>query len=91
MPNCPICESAGSVKNGHIHNGKQRYLCRVCARQFVEHPQQQEVSADKKALIDKLLLERLSMAGICRVVGVSERWLQTYVNKKISRGEERFS
>jgi transposase-like protein len=49
MPNCPICESAGSVKNGHIHNGKQRYLCKVCSRQFVENPQQQEVSADKKA------------------------------------------
>jgi transposase-like protein len=91
MPNCPICVSAGSVKNGHIHNGKQRYLCRVCSRQFVENPQQQEVSADKKALIDRLLLERLSMAGICRAVGVSERWLQTYVNKKISHREERFS
>ena len=32
------------------------------------------------ALIDKLLLERLSLAGIARVTGVSELWLQRYVN-----------
>jgi transposase-like protein len=91
MPDCPTCKADATVKNGRIHNGKQRYLCRGCGRQFVEDPQQQLVSEEKKALIDRLLLERLSMAGICRAVGVSERWLQTYVNKKISRGEERFS
>jgi insertion element IS1 protein InsB len=33
-------------------------------------------------LIDKLFLERISLAGIARVVGVSERWLQGYVNRK---------
>jgi len=33
-------------------------------------------------LIDKLLLERIPLAGIARVVGVSERWLQNYVNRK---------
>ena len=35
-----------------------------------------------KELIDKMLLERISLAGIARVVGVSERWLQNYVNGK---------
>jgi hypothetical protein len=33
-------------------------------------------------LIDKLLLERLALAAIARVTGVSERWLQLYVNQK---------
>jgi hypothetical protein len=33
-------------------------------------------------LIDKLLLERLALAAIARVTGVSERWLQMYVNQK---------
>ena len=33
-------------------------------------------------MIDKLLLERIPLAGIARVVGVSERWLQGYVNRK---------
>jgi hypothetical protein len=33
-------------------------------------------------LIDKLLLERVSLAGIGRVTGVSGQWLQDYVNAK---------
>jgi hypothetical protein len=32
-------------------------------------------------LIDKLLLERLLLAAIARITGVSERWLQNNVNK----------
>jgi len=38
-----------------------------------------------KALIDDLLLERLSMAGIVRVAKVSEPWLQQYVNDKYAQ------
>jgi transposase-like protein len=48
----------------------------------VEDPQDQRIPDETKALIDRLLLERISLAGIARAVGVSERWLQTYVNKK---------
>lgn len=40
------------------------------------------ISQAKKDLIDKLLLERISLAGIARVAGVSELWLQKYVNAK---------
>ena len=32
--------------------------------------------------VDRLLLERLSLAEIARAVQVSEQWLQTYVNQK---------
>ena len=49
---------------------------------FVENPSKKQVSEGTKDLIDKLLLERVPLAGIARVTGVSERWLQTYVNKK---------
>jgi hypothetical protein len=35
-----------------------------------------------RELIDRLLLERISLAGIARAVQVSEQWLQTYVNEK---------
>lgn len=34
-------------------------------------------------LIDRLLLEKISLAGIVRATGVSSRWLQYYVNKKL--------
>jgi insertion element IS1 protein InsB len=48
----------------------------------VANPQQKRISAETKAVVDKLLLERVSLAGIVRVTGVSARWLQDYVNRK---------
>jgi insertion element IS1 protein InsB len=76
-----MCESERIVKNGSIHTGKQKYMCKACGRQFVEDPQHRVISDETRALIDKLLLEKLSLAGIARVTGVSERWLQNYVNE----------
>jgi len=35
---------------------------------------------DTLAKIELLLLERISLAGIARVMGVSQSWLQNYVN-----------
>ena len=81
-PICPSCNSKRVVKNGKIHNGKQNHKCKDCGRQFVEEPQQKRISDATKALIDALLLERISMAGIARVAKVSEPWLQQYVNEK---------
>jgi hypothetical protein len=48
----------------------------------VENPAWEPISEETRALIDKLLLERLSQAGIVRATGVSARWLQNYVNAK---------
>ena len=50
-------------------------------------PQWRRVSEETKALIDKLLLEKISLAGIARVTGVSEPWLQAYVNAKYAAVE----
>lgn len=38
------------------------------------------IGQDTKELIDNLLLEKIPLASVARVTGVSERWLQTYVN-----------
>ena len=79
---CPNCYSKEIVKNGSNAVGTPKFLCKTCRRQFVENPIQSRVTDEEKALIDRLLLERISLAGIARVVGVSERWLQHYVNEK---------
>ena len=84
LPNCPNCDSASVVKNGFIHNGKQNHLCKDCGRQFVKDPQNKVISDETKALIDKLLLEKIPLAGIARVVEVSEVWLQGYVVYQMS-------
>lgn len=79
---CPRCQSTQVVKNGRIHNGRQNFKCKACSRQFVQNPTKKVIDPETRDLIDKLLLERLSLAGITRVTGVSEQWLQTYINKK---------
>ena len=78
---CPACQSLNIVKNGSIHNGKPKFSCKDCGRQFVENPEN-VIPQETRDLIDKLLLERISLAGIVRVTGVSARWLQNYVNRK---------
>jgi insertion element IS1 protein InsB len=72
---CPRCQSPKYKKNGHIHNGKQNHHCHDCGRQFVDCFAQYLISEDKRALIERLLVERLSLRGICRAVGVTLKWL----------------
>jgi len=40
------------------------------------------IDQSTKDLIDKLLLEKIPLAGIARVTKVSEPWIQNYVNHK---------
>jgi transposase-like protein len=82
MRTCPNCHCYRIVKNGHIHNGKQRLKCHGCGRQFVEQPTKKVIDQTTRDMIDRLLLERISLAGIARVVQVSQQWLQSYVNQK---------
>jgi len=72
---CPSCSSTDTKKNGHIHNGNQNHFCNACGRQFVENPEQILISDAQRERIGKLLLERIPLRGICRVEGVSLRWL----------------
>ncbi|WP_445727665.1 IS1/IS1595 family N-terminal zinc-binding domain-containing protein [Kamptonema formosum] len=73
--NFPCCGSV-IVKNGQTHSGKQNFKCRGCGRQFVQNPRHQPITEETKVLVDKLLLEKISLAGIARVTGVSLRWMQ---------------
>ena len=66
-----------------LSDGKQNFKGRDCVRQFVMTPRHQPISESTKELIDRLLLEKISLAGIVRATGVSSRWLQYYVNQKL--------
>ncbi len=70
------------MRNGHIHDRKQRYRCRACRRQLVGDSTKKVIGLETRALVDKLLLEKVPLAGITRVLEVSSSWLQEYVNKK---------
>ncbi|MDV2997287.1 MAG: hypothetical protein N4J56_006992 [Chroococcidiopsis sp. SAG 2025] len=82
---CPTCSSEQVIKNGSTHNGKPKHQCKSCGRQFVINPTNSPVSAETKHLIDRLLLERISLRGIARVTQVSWSWLQDYVSQKLAR------
>jgi IS1 family transposase len=45
------------------------------------------ISEETKGIIDRLLLEKLSLAGIARALQISELWVQQYVNQKYKRVE----
>lgn len=66
------------IKNRNIN-------CFDCGRQFIENPQKVRIGDDKKTLIARLLLEKISLAGIAGSVSVSPTWLPGYVNQKYAQ------
>lgn len=82
---CPSCGSAAFKKNGINQHGDQNHKCLVCSRQFVLDPQNKIISEETKDLIRSLLLEKLSLRGICRVVKVSQPWLLNFIREEYAR------
>ena len=81
MIQCPDCRSTDikriRAKNGLTHYGKQNHKCKRCHRQLVLDPQ--TVSDEKRALVKRLLLERISRRGIARVLQIRMTWLMNSV------------
>jgi insertion element IS1 protein InsB len=71
----PGCRSVRYKKNGRIHNSQQNYPCHDCGRQFVQCCEQYLIADDKRGLIERILVEQISLGGICRAVGVTLKWL----------------
>ncbi len=80
---CPSCASLLVKKNGHIHNGKQNHRCLKCGRQFVVEPTQKIIDERTRSLIQRVLLERISLEGVCRAFEVSMPWLLEFINSLI--------
>ncbi|NJN23634.1 MAG: IS1 family transposase [Acaryochloridaceae cyanobacterium RL_2_7] len=77
---CPTCGSHDISKNGTTRRGKQNHKCRDCGRQFVENPQWRPKHKELNEDVERLLLEKIPLAGIARVLNVSEAGLQKQVN-----------
>jgi|SoiMethySBSTD1v2_1073268.scaffolds.fasta_scaffold1415994_2 transposase-like protein len=80
MIRCPSCLSDHVSKNGLTSYGKPNHRCVACGRQFVLDPQKGPIPDWKKALVRKMLAERVALAAIARVLDVSASWLQAFVN-----------
>ena len=79
---CPRCSSQKIIKNGSIANGKKKFMCKDCSRQFVENPKIKIISKETWEIVDRLLVEKISQAGISRALGISKRWLRKYIKEK---------
>ena len=79
---CPNCGSEEVSRNGQTRHGKQNYKCRECGRQFVLNPAWKAITKEQQELMQRMLLERISQAGIARVLQVSEDTVQRYVNAR---------
>ena len=85
---CPQCGSRWYKRNGHIRTGKQNHRCKVCGRAFVLTPENFVITAEQRALIERLLLERISLRGICRAVGVGLQWLLQFMVTRFQTAPE---
>ena len=75
----PACGSERFKRNGHMHTGQQNYQCKGCGRQFVLQADNRVIGEEQRALVERLLREKISLHGICRAVGVSIRWLMGFM------------
>jgi insertion element IS1 protein InsB len=76
---CPECGSQLFKKNGHIHTGKQNHQCKECGRQVVVDATDRVIDEEQRKVVERLLCEKISLHGICRVIGVSIRWLMDFM------------
>ena len=78
---CPRCLGTNIKKNGYTSSLKQLNKCKDCKYKFVKGGQEWQVSLPDKSLIKRLLLERISLRGICRVMQISKTWLLHYIKE----------
>ncbi len=85
---CPQCGSPWFKRNGHIHTGKQNHRCKWCGRAFILVPENHVITEEQRALIARLLLERISLRGICRAMGVGLQWLLQFMVERFQEAPE---
>jgi transposase-like protein len=85
---CPQCRSTWYKRNGHSHTGKQTHHCKLCGRAFVLAPENFVITEEQRALVERLLLERISLRGICRAVGVGLQWLLQFMSARFQTAPE---
>src|SRR5215475_12570968 len=66
------------------HHYQQNHRCKACGRAFVLTPENHSITDEQRALIERLLLERISLRGICRAVGVGLRWLLHFMVERFA-------
>ncbi len=85
---CPQWGSRWYKRTGHIHTGKQNHRCKRCGRAFVLNPDNAVITEEQRTLIERLLLERISLRGICRAMGVELRGLLQFMGARFQEAPD---
>lgn len=87
---CKHCGEGKLVKDG-IVKGKQRYLCKDCAKTFREGDEREKYTIEQKIRVIKLYTDGVGMRSIERAEGVSTplliHWIRNFgkmLREKIS-------
>jgi insertion element IS1 protein InsB len=78
---CPRCLGTNISKNGFTNSLKPRNKCKDCKFKFVKNGQDWFISSTEQSYIKGLLLERISLRGICRVMNISLTWLLQFIKE----------
>lgn len=79
---CPHCgQRARVVRRGFNRCGTQRLLCRDCGKTWTPQGRSRNLSAEKEALIEKALGERLSQRAIARTLGAGRETVRRVLKK----------
>jgi len=79
---CPYCLDTNLRQKGwNKKRTKRRLRCLTCKKYITSGGKSWFINEEQIKLINALLLERLSLRGICRVVQVSLSWLLKYISK----------
>ena len=78
---CPYCLGTNLRPKGWSRKKQRRFKCKDCKKHITIKGKNWFISSFQIDLIDKLLLERLALRGICRVVNVSLSWVLLYIKK----------
>jgi transposase-like protein len=83
---CPHCEqSENVVRHGFTRWGSQRLRCKACRRAWTPDGKSRRVSAEKEALIEKALEERLSQRAIARTLSAGRETVRRVLKKSLKR------
>ncbi len=83
---CPHCQkSAAVVRFGFTDGGRQRLRCKTCSKTWTPEGPGRRISAEKEALIEKALQERLSQRAIARSLSAGRETIRRVLKKSLGK------
>ncbi len=79
---CPHCHKAEPViRHGTNRGGTARCRCKDCKRTFTPAPNTRKTSPQREAQVLSALSERLSIAAVARMLGMSRQTIYDLLKK----------